>query len=237
VSRSAHAGTRVAVCNNRPAAVDQASAQRPLGPSCPVRKLRTPTVDVSGSTRRGRHRWRRPARPQGVDVVSFPVRGWTVNEIPSTLGLSCPLDQSCTVWIVREAARPFSLPLASSLTQTTAGVVSARAAPQRPPASVRRGAPSYRCRRWQRRGARLAGGGGACRARGALHLSASLTVAARSSRTGLRLAHPRCERRPLLIYRVVRQRERASSDDRATPLCSGGRAIQRQALHLLLCSA
>ena len=45
--------------------------------------------------------------------------------------------------------------------------------------------------------ATLAGSAVTCRARGALHLSA---VAARSSRMGLRLAHPRCERRPLLIY-------------------------------------
>ena len=87
---------RVAVCNDRPAAVDQASAQRPLGPPCPARKPRTPTVDVSGSARRGRHRWRRPAPTSGVDVVSFPVRGWTVNEIPSAPDLYCPLDWNCT---------------------------------------------------------------------------------------------------------------------------------------------
>ena len=92
----AHAGARVAVCNDRPAAVDQASAQRPLGPPCPARKPRTPTVDVSGSARRGRHRWRRPAPTSGVDVVSFPVRGWTVNEMPSAPDLYCPLDWNCT---------------------------------------------------------------------------------------------------------------------------------------------
>jgi hypothetical protein len=35
----------------------------------------------------------------GVDGVSFSVRGWTVNEIPSTLGLLKPSDRRCTVRI------------------------------------------------------------------------------------------------------------------------------------------
>ena len=68
------------------------------------------------------------------------------------------------------------------------GGVGQRAALRRPPASARRGA-------------RIAGGAGACWARGALHLSACLAVATtRCSRTGLRLSHPRCERWLLLIY-------------------------------------
>ena len=55
-----------------------------LGPPCPARKLRTPAVEVSAA-------WSpsmAPASPcSEVDVVSFAVRGWTVNEIPST---PCP---------------------------------------------------------------------------------------------------------------------------------------------------
>jgi len=55
-----------------------------LGPPCPARKLRTPAVEVSAE-------WSpsmAPASPcSEVDVVSFAVRGWTVNEIPST---PCP---------------------------------------------------------------------------------------------------------------------------------------------------
>ena len=68
----------------RPDGQLQASAQRLLGPPCPARKLRTPAVEVSAA-------WSpsmAPASPcSEVDVVSFAVRGWTVNEIPST---PCP---------------------------------------------------------------------------------------------------------------------------------------------------
>ena len=135
----------------RPAAADQASAQRLLGPPCPARKLRTPAVEVSVA-------WSpsmAPASPcSEVDVVSFAVRGWTVNEIPSTpvplptVGLDlCGLDRPRG-----DAALPSS-PSAEPRTRkgkssgpcrprraSHHGGVGQRAALRRPPASARRGA-------------------------------------------------------------------------------------------------
>jgi len=51
----------------------------------------------------------------GVDGVSFIVRGWTVNEIPSTLDLLKPSDRGCMVRIEFKVAAAEPLPLAHAL--------------------------------------------------------------------------------------------------------------------------